>query len=284
MLPFGAVELNANSDPDNNPNTPVGQRAFYLGISQAAVARAPKLTLASLNNLASNFDTQARTYWGGVGIPITGGFVSPSTQSNGLTGPLFIDSVNKLNVVDENGGSVGTVDDVIMQPKIGQFAYVILHQSNGSLVPVPWSALDWSKATTGSSSSSAGTSSQAIGTATATSATSGTTATTAPSGSSGMTGGLGVGPTYTVALKSGVASKLSQAPSWSSISSFDPYNASWENTFASYWGLRTFNSQNKFTTPLPGSTNTPEITHIVNNTLAPTSLPPSNPSGITPTP
>lgn len=271
LLPWGGVELNANAQPDDDPNTPVGARAFYLGMSQLAVSRAPQFDLASLDDLANaNWDQSQRAYWGGVGIPVTGGTFGEGQQGQAgqqmLSGPLFIDSVSKLSVTGPNGDNIGTVQDIIFQPKVGQMMYVVLQRTDGSLVPVPWTALDWRGTTTtagGTSGAGAvGTSTPETtgGTVVPTSAA-GSPVTTTPGAAAGAPGstasGLGIGNTYTVALTDDANASLASAPTWSSMSEFDPYNASWENSIASYWGMITFNSRNKGGVSL--SSATPEV-------------------------
>jgi sporulation protein YlmC with PRC-barrel domain len=217
MLPWSAVELNADPKPDNDPNTPVGARAFYLAMSPFWIARAPAFDVASLNNLANNtWDMRERAYWGSVGVPVTGlspragvgvtgaatavpGGAVTSTPGTGgaamtstpaasagmgtgiaATGSraIFINNLNQFNVTLSDGTTLGTVQDVIMQPKTGRMQYLVVAQSNGCLLPIPWNRLDWGNAfTTGVSN----TGTTGVAQATATVAT-GALATSTPAG------------------------------------------------------------------------------------------------------
>jgi trimeric autotransporter adhesin len=186
LLPWSAVDLNANARPDNDPNTPIGARAFYLALNPLWIARGPSFDLASLNDLANGgWDVKQRAYWNGIGVPVTGmsnpgtgmsgtggttatatpsantsgtsETATPSASTSGLENPsgnqeraamnpILMDSVNKIAVSGMNGENLGTVKDIILQPKSGRLLYVVLSQPNGCLLPVPWRQLDWSQA------------------------------------------------------------------------------------------------------------------------------------------
>jgi len=212
LVPWGSFDLNASPKTDSNPNTPVGERAFYLGAMRAVIPAGDmgSLSTISWNNLRDN-------YWGkGSAIPVTGGNMSGQEQV--INGPIYLDSVHRLAVLDSEGKNIGKVEDIIFQPKIGQMSYIVLNQ-NGLLTPVPWIDMNWNESTYSTVSENTTT-----------------------------TSGLNVGETfYTVRMNDWASKMLADAPRWQSLSTenFNPYKTSWENSIAQYWQLTTFNSRNK---------------------------------------
>jgi len=144
LVPFGALSTDGSmaSTADDM------EESFTLNVDRQVIEDAPNFDGGAYpDTTASGWDGELRTYWGGIGVPVTGGVGAdgPEGQSANL---VLLRDVSDVNVVSNDGEDIGDIEDFIVDPQSGQVRYVIL-ATGGALdmgecfMPLPWSALNW---------------------------------------------------------------------------------------------------------------------------------------------
>jgi len=160
LVPRSLFDLNQSNQPDDDPNTPVGGRAFYLQVDPGLVAAAPRVDVASLGGEEDTWSEGQQAFWsGGGGIPVTGGEgqqtldlgrFTVDSRNLMITNPVVVGSPSDIHITGLNGETIGQVVDIIVSrnDELSTIQYVLVQadQSLGigdCVVPVPWTALNW---------------------------------------------------------------------------------------------------------------------------------------------